>query len=164
MDSVEILIPDKEGNHLVVVLAFYDKYDKTVTFRIPAEFEDVEIADISIEKLDSTAPLSICSFYSMCAWLQEQFFQYPNAIFTFICSTDPLSSRHSHIEPEKVRWNIFEVLYSRYRTILEAKGIKSKDLVVGPEGYQTYAKVFYREKHAPIIHLVISHLESKYTL
>lgn len=37
MDSIEILIPDKVGNHLVVALTFYDDSIKTDTFQIPEE-------------------------------------------------------------------------------------------------------------------------------
>lgn len=35
MESIETLIPDNEGNHLVVVLTFYDNSQKTDTFRYP---------------------------------------------------------------------------------------------------------------------------------
>ncbi len=52
MDSTEILIPDNEGNHLVVVLYFYDDNDKADTFQIPQEFAELDIADININKLD----------------------------------------------------------------------------------------------------------------
>lgn len=48
MESVETLIPDNEGNHLVVVLNFYDDSQKTDTFLIPPEFAQLEIADIAI--------------------------------------------------------------------------------------------------------------------
>ncbi len=46
---------------------------------------------------------------------------------------------------------------------LREKGIDSKDILVGPEGYETFARVFYRTDHAPVIHLVISNLLSKFT-
>ena len=51
METVETLIPDNEGNHLVVVLSFYEEDQKNDTFKIPTEFANLEIADISIEKL-----------------------------------------------------------------------------------------------------------------
>ena len=35
MESIETIIPDNEGNHLVIVLSFYDDNDKTGTFQIP---------------------------------------------------------------------------------------------------------------------------------
>lgn len=49
MESVDTLIPDNEGNHLVVVLTFYDEYQKTNTFQIPSEFTELEIADIAMK-------------------------------------------------------------------------------------------------------------------
>ena len=33
METIETLIPDNEGNHLVVVLYFYDKEDMVSTIR-----------------------------------------------------------------------------------------------------------------------------------
>ena len=57
MESVDTLIPDNEGNHLVVVLTFYDEYQKANTFQIPPEFTKLEIADIAIEKLNLEQPL-----------------------------------------------------------------------------------------------------------
>lgn len=46
MESIETLIPDNEGNHLVVILYFYDDRDKADTFQIPSEFMGLSIADI----------------------------------------------------------------------------------------------------------------------
>lgn len=86
METVETLIPDNEGNHLVVALSFYDDSQKTDTFQIPQEFTGLEIADISIEKLDLDLPLGIRAFYKMCGWLIKQFMQFPNAVFSFILS------------------------------------------------------------------------------
>lgn len=57
MESVETLIPDNEGNHLVVVLNFYEDSQKADTFQIPPEFTELEIADIAIEKLYLDKPL-----------------------------------------------------------------------------------------------------------
>jgi len=162
MESVETLIPDNEGNHLVVVLYFYDDSDKADTFQIPQEFVGLDIADININKLDLCKPLGLRAFFEMCRWLLSQFLLYPNAVFSFICSTDPLETHHSDIPPEQCRWNLFECLYMRNKKRLSELGIHSKDISVGPEGYQTYAKVFYRDKHSPIIHLVAAHLDGKY--
>ncbi len=162
MESVEILIPDNEGNHLVVVLNFYEDNQKTDTFQIPSEFAGVEIADIAIEKLNLDQPLGLRAFSEMCQWLIEQFELFPNAVFSFICSTDPLKTNHNEIAPEQYRWNLFEYFYLRNITKLKRLGIESKDIIVGPDGYRTYARVFYRTSHAPIIHLVIAHLESKH--
>ena len=163
MESVETLIPDNEGNHLVVVLYFYEDYDKTGTFRIPEEFADIDIADINISKLDLDKPLSLRAFFEMCRWLTAQFLLYPNAVFSFICSTDPLASRHNDLAPEKVRWQLFEILLLRNLRSLQGHGINSKEMIVGPDGCQTFARVFYRDRHAPIIHLVIDHLTTKYS-
>lgn len=162
MESVETLISDNEGNHLVVVLNFYEDSQKTYTFQIPSEFTELEIADIAIEKLDLDKPLGLRAFYEMCEWLIKQFVQIPNAVFSFICSTDPLTTNHANIAPEQYRWDLFEVFYRRNLGRLRQLNIESKDIIVGPEGYQTFARVFYRASHAPVIHLVIDHLGSKY--
>ncbi|MBD5179858.1 MAG: hypothetical protein HDT01_01005 [Bacteroidales bacterium] len=163
METVETLIPDNKGNHLVVVLSFYEDNQKTDTFQIPIEYSSLEIADISIEKLDMDFPLGLRAFHQMCRWLIEQFVQFPNAVFSFICSTDPLATNHTMIAPEQYRWNLFESFYKRNISRLSELGIESKDIVVGPDGYQTFARVFYRMSHAPVIHLVIAHLNNKYS-
>lgn len=161
MESVETLIPDNEGNHLVVVLNFYDNNQKTDTFQIPSEFTGLEIADIAIEKLYLDRPLGLRAFYKMCQWLTEQLLQFPNAMFSFICSTDPLETNHQ-IAAEQYRWNLFEFFYQRNKAKLNEHGIESKDIIVGPDGCQTFARVFYRTSHASIIHIVIAHLTDKY--
>lgn len=162
MESVETLLPDNEGNHLVVVLSFYEDIQKTDTFQIPPEFTGLDIADISIEKLDINQPIGLKAIYKMCRWLIEQFMQFPNAVFSFVCSSDPLKTNHSAIAPELYRWKLFDALYQRNIDRINKLGIESKDIVVGPDGYQTFARVFYRTTHAPIIHLVVAHLNSKY--
>lgn len=81
MESIETLIPDNEGNHLVVVLNFYDDSQKTDTFLIPPEFAQLEIADIAIEKLNLDQPLRLRAFHRMYQWLTEQFILFPNAVF-----------------------------------------------------------------------------------
>ena len=63
MESIETIIPDNEGNHLVIVLSFYDDNDKTGTFQIPQEFVELDIADISIDKYPSVP--TIISFDSI---------------------------------------------------------------------------------------------------
>ncbi len=162
MESIETLIPDNEGNHLVVVLCFYDNIEKLDTFQIPQEFIELDIADISINKINLEKPLHLRAFNKMCQWLIDQFIIFPNSVFSFICSTDSLDTNHSDIASEQYRWNLFEFFFQRNFAKLAEMGIDSKDIIVGPEGYQTFARVFYRIKHAPIIHLVINHLESKY--
>lgn len=162
MESVETLIPDNEGNHLVVVLNFYEDNQKTEAFRIPPEFTELEIADIAIEKLYLDQPLGLRAFYRMCQWLTEQFVQFPNAVFSFICSMEPLETNHRSLAPEQYRWNLFEYFYQHNIYRLKKLDIESKDIIVGPDGYQSFARVFYRTSQAPIIHLVISHLANKY--
>ncbi|MDE5750327.1 MAG: hypothetical protein K2H87_06130 [Duncaniella sp.] len=164
MESIETLIPDDEGNYLVVVLYFYDERDKSHTFQIPEELSELEIADININKLDIDRPLHFRAFYRMCRWLIEQFMLFPNAVFSYICSTDTLETRHGDIEPERFRWQLFETLFGRYSNHLSDLSILNKELMVGPEGFQTYAKVFYRSKHSPVINIVISHLTNKYQI
>ncbi|MDE5788348.1 MAG: hypothetical protein K2H79_07400 [Bacteroidaceae bacterium] len=56
METIETLIPDNEGNHLVVVLYFYDDEDKEASFHIPSDFTNIEIVDINIRKLDLEHP------------------------------------------------------------------------------------------------------------
>lgn len=163
MESVETIIPDNEGNHLVVVLSFYDANDKVGTFQIPQDLAELDIADIAITKLYLDKPLHLCAFFKMCRWLIDQFSIFPNAVFSFICSTDPLETHHSNMASEQYRWSLFEHFYQRNILRLTEMGIESKDIVVGPEGYQTFARVFYRVKHAPVIHLVVQHLSSKYS-
>ena len=141
---------------------FYDYNDKTSTFQIPQEFAELDIADININKLALDKPVKLGALFKMCNWLLEQFLLYPNAVFSFICSTDPLENHHDNLQPEQYRWNLFENLFYRKQSELIRLGIKSADIIVGPKDYQTYAKVFYRDSHSPIIHLVIAHLSSKY--
>lgn len=117
METIETLIPDNEGNHLVVVLYFYENIDKANTFLIPQEFINLDIADININKLDQNKPLKVRAFFKMCHWLSQK-------SGTF-----------------------------RYQI---------KNIIVGPAGYQTYARVFFRDKHAPIIHFVTDHICSKF--
>lgn len=139
MDSIEILIPDNEGNHLVVALTFYDNTAKIDTFQIPEEFECLDIADISINKLDLDKPLHLRAFFKMCEWLIEQFLLFPNAVFSFITSTDLLDTNHRDIEPVQYRWNLFEFFYQRNISKLYELGIESKDIIIGPEDYHTFA-------------------------
>ena len=162
METIETLISDNRGNHLVVALYFYEDVDKIESFNIPIEFFDLDIADININKLDLEKPIAISAFLKMNQWLLEQFLLFPNAVFTFICSTQALETRHKGIQPEYYRWRLFDALTQRCRPRLSESGINVSDIIVGPEGYQTYARIFYRDKHAPVIHLVIDHIESKY--
>ncbi len=53
-------------------------------------------------------------------------------------------------------------IFIRNKKRLNELNIHSKFILVGPDGYQTYARVFYRDRHAPVIHLVIDHLKDKY--
>ena len=83
-------------------------------------------------------------------------------LFSFICSTDPLETNHRNIAPELYRWNLFEYFYRHNIDRLNKLGIESKDIIVGPDGYQSFSRVFYRTSHAPVIHLVATHIENKY--
>ena len=131
MESIETIIPDNEGNHLVIVLSFYDDNDKTGTFQIPQEFVELDIADISIDKLHIDLPLNLSAFFKMCQWLIDQFSIFPNAVLSFICSTDPLETHHSAMASEQYRWNLFENLYQRNIPKLTEMGIESGDRVKG---------------------------------
>ena len=164
MESIETLIPDNKGNHLVVVLSFYEESDKTDTFHIPIEFSELDIIDINIHKLDLNKPLAVGAFFKMCKWLIERLLLFPNAVFSFICSTEDLSTHHDNLAPEMYRWNLFECLYNRNKSVLSDLMIQSKKVVVGPLGYQTNARVFFRDIHSPIIHIVEDHLKDKYAM
>lgn len=73
-----------------------------------------------------------------------------------------MENHHTNLASEQYRWNLFEYFYKRNIARLAEMGIESKDIVVGPEGYQTFARVFYRAAHAPVINLVTQHLSNKY--
>lgn len=162
MDTIETLIPDNKGNHLVVVLYFYDNSSKINAFQIPPEFHDIEIADININKLDIDKPLGLVAFNKMCDWLIEQFMLYPNSVFSFICSLEPVGNYNHLLSPEKYIWNLFDLLFRRNIPKLERLGIHSKNIIVGNGNYQTDARIFYRDKHAPIVYIVESHIIEKY--
>lgn len=164
METVETLIPDNEGNHLVVVLSFYDELQKASTLLVPLDSSDLDLVDISIEKLNLDLPLGLGAFFKMCNWLVEQFNLYQNAVFFFICSIDDISTHHLNLTPEQYRWNLFECLFKRNYQRLRDLEIYSKDIIVGPEGFQSFARVFYRAKHAPIVHVVSDGLRSKYQI
>ena len=153
MESVEALIPDNKGNHLVVALHFYDETIKLDSFEIPLEFSDLDIADISINKLDPDRPLGLSAFNGLCSWLIGQ--------FLFICSTNPLDTNHEDLSSEEYRWALFESLLKRNKHKLDDLEIISRDIIVEVGEFRTYARVFYRGEHAPIIHLVIDHLTQK---
>ena len=57
MGNTENIFSDNRGNQLMVALYFYDKYEKINTLKIPEEYADIEIADISIEKIELDKPL-----------------------------------------------------------------------------------------------------------
>lgn len=162
MITIENLISDNKDNHLVVVISFYDNIDKTNIFQIPEEFKNIEIADINIRKLDLNIPIGLSAFLQLSNWILKQFLLFPNAIFTYICSTQTLHTRHSDIPSEKFRWLLFETLHNRMKTALECHHINCKDIIVGPEGYETYAKIYYRNRHAPLVHIVTDTLLNKY--
>ena len=87
---------------------------------------------------------------------------YPHSIFSFICSLEPLTTHHNQLSSEQYRWSLFEILFKRNISRLEKLGIHSKKIIVGKDDYQTDARVFYRDKHAPIVHIVESHIKEKY--
>lgn len=158
METIENTFYDNEGNHLLVALDFYDNLYKKTTLHIPEEYSDIDIVDISISKLFVNKPIHFSAFFKMCSWLLECFNRHPTAIFTYICSTEELNTNHENLEPHLYRWILFDVLLKRSfrRTMLNIQ-----DVVVGPEGYQSYGRAIYRNKQAPIIHIVVAHLQEK---
>lgn len=161
MEREETLISDNEGNHLLVALDFYDEDYKFAVLNIPPEFDDIEIADISIEKDMLDKPIGYKAFADMCAWLAARFSGHRNLIMTFICSIDELTTNHPSITPQKYRWNLFDLLYKRTISQKIISNINIQDVIIGPEGFQSYGRAFYRDSHAPIVHLIVSHLNGK---
>lgn len=163
MDRLENFIPDSKGNHLVVVLYLYDDDYKRQTLLIPDEFVGIDIADINIRKLDINAPIGLKAWFDMCNWLLDQAEMFTNMIFCYTCSIESLDNRHYELEPKEYRWNLFNALNNRYSKRLEEKGINTQDIYIGDEEFGTYARIYYRSQHSPIIYLVTDHLLSKYS-
>ena len=162
MGNTENIFSDNRGNQLMVALYFYDKYEKINTLKIPEEYADIEIADISIEKIELDKPLHYGAFAAMNRWLFEQFELHPNAIFSFICSLDALDTNHQNMPPEQYRWRLFDALYNRFIKYNQYANIHTQDVIFGPDDYLAYTRTFYRSQHAPIIYIVGSYLKDKY--
>lgn len=158
MKSIENTFSDNEGNHLMVALDFYDEAYKQNTLQIPEEYSDIDIVDISIEKVFVDKPIHYSEFFKMCTWLLQQFSIYDNAVFTYICSFDELKTNHLDIEPQFYRWSLFDRLFQRTSSYIQ---LNTQDVIVGSDGYQSYGRAFFRDKHAPIIHIITSHLQDK---
>lgn len=158
MTSIEQIFSDKKGNHLLVALYLCDNDYKLKALNIPEEYTDIEIVDINIGKASIEKPIHPVALFKMTSWLLEQFKAHPNTIFTFICSTDGLSTNHPDDLPQTYRWNLFDKLHQR---IAKTTHLNVQDVKVGPEGYQSYGRAFYRDEHAPIIHIISSHLKEK---
>lgn len=146
----------------MVALNFYDGDEKVRTLKIPEEYADIEIADINIEKTELDRPLHYAAFAAMTKWLFEQFNLHPNAVFSFICSLDELNSHHTQMPPERYRWELFDALYQRFINHNEHADIMIQDVIFGPEDYMSYTRTFYRNRHAPVIHIVAAYLKEKY--
>lgn len=158
MESIEKTFSDKGGNHLLVALYFYDSDYKQKALNIPEEYSNVNIIDIDITKAFVDMPINPIVFFQMSDWLLKQFEQMEDTIFTFICSTGELDTHHPEMLPQKYRWDLFDRLYQR------KKGhnyIRIQDVIVGPEGYQSYGRAFYHETQSPIIHIISAYLQEK---
>lgn len=158
MESVEISFPDNKGNHLLIALDFCDNSYKQSSLQIPEEYTDIDIVDISIEKVYLDKPIDASVFFKMTSWLLTQFEKYNNAIFTYICSTDDLETNHNKIKPQEYRRDLFNILLRR---VSDKQKFKIQDIIIGPKDYLTFGRAFYRDKHAPIIFIVVSHLQDK---
>lgn len=161
MESIERTFSDNEGNHLLVALCFCDDDYKRDTLHVPEEFLDIEIVDIETTKAYVDKPIHYGVFFKMSSWLIEQFDVHRDAIFTFICSIDELETNHPGDLPQTYRWNLFDRLYQRYS---EKAGVNVQDVVIGPEGFRSFGRAFYRDCHAPIIHIVTAYLQEKQML
>lgn len=160
--------PDNKGNHLLVALYFYGRRYKEEVLNIPSEYSATEIADISIEKADMDRGLAYTAFVAMNQWLLERIREHPNAVFTFICSTDPFENNSGEeikdgAEAQDYRWRLFNRLYDRVSAIHKDLKLNIQDIVVGPEGYESHARAFYPDIHQPIIHIITANLTEKYT-
>ncbi len=158
---IERTFSDNEGNHLLVALCFYDDENKRDTFHIPEEYNDIEIIDIEITKAYVDKPIHPVVFFRMSAWLLEQFEIHRNAVFTFICSFDKLNTNHPAQTSQTYRWMLFDRLYRR---LGPQPDLNIRDVIVGPDGFQSYGRAFYRTPHAPIIHIIASYLQDKQLL
>ena len=158
MNSIKETFSDNEGNHILVALNFYDELDKRSTLQIPEEYADIEIVDINISKVHLDKPINHAMFFKMSTWLLHQFESHKNGIFTYICSTDDVISNHGDILPQMYRWTLFDRLFRRLRI---AHHINVQDVIVGPQGYTTYGRAFYRDIHAPIVYIVTAYLQDK---
>lgn len=158
MESIEQTFSDNKGNHLLVALYFYDNDYKQTSLHIPDEYADVEIVDIDIEKTFRDKQIHPVVFFRMSSWLLQQFNDYENAVFSFICSTEDLATNHPDQSPQSYRWNLFDRLYRRMAQKAE---INTQDVIVGPDGYQSFGRAFYRDRHASIIHIVAAYLQEK---
>ena len=164
MESIEQIFSDNKGNQLMVALYFYGYDEKINTLHIPEEYASIEIADINIEKTELGNPLHYGAFVAMNRWLFKQFELHPDAVFSFICSFDELDNNHKDMPPEKYRWNLFDALFQRFMKNNQYKGVYTQDVIFGPEGYLSYTRTFYRNKHSPIIHVVSAYLREKYNV
>lgn len=158
MESIEKTFSDKGGNHLLVALYFYDNDYKQDFLHIPEQYSHIKIIDIDITKAFVDLPINPVVFFRMSDWLLMQFEQMEDSIFTFICSTAELNTHHNNLLPQTYRWDLFDKLYQRKKN---HPGIRVQDVIVGPEGYQSYGRAFYHEKHSPIIHIISSYLHEK---
>lgn len=161
MESIEHKFSDTEGNHLLVALYFCDDDYKRDSLHIPEEYAGVKVADINITKAYVEKPIHFSVFFKMSSWLLQEFERHDDVIYTFICSTEELATNHPDILPQEFRWNLFDRLYERYS---DKSRINVQDVIVGPEGYQSLGRAFYRDKHAPIINLIAAYLQEKQQL
>ena len=161
MESIERRFSDKEGNHLLVALCFCDDDYKRDSLHIPFEYTDIKVIDINITKAYVEKPIHFSVFFKMSSWLLQEFEKNDDAIYTFICSTDELSTNHPDFLPQEFRWELFDKLYKRKSNTFQ---INIQDAVVGPAGYQSLGRAFYRDKHAPIINIIVAYLQEKQQL
>jgi len=161
MESIEQRFSDKEGNHLLVALYFCDDDYKRNSLHIPEEYADIKVIDISITKVYVERPIHFSVFFKMSSWLLQEFERHEDAVYTFICSTEELDTNHPNFLPQEFRWKLFDRLYIRQAN---TSHINVQDVIVGPEGYQSLGRAFYRDKHAPIINVIVAYLQEKQQL
>ena len=157
--SIKTTFSDNEGNHLLVALDFYTDYYKQQTLHIPEEYCYIEIAEISITKFDVDKPIHPAVFFKMSTWLLSQFQDLHNVVFTYICSTDELTTNHAHHNSQTYRMNLFDSLLQRKCL---PNTIKYQDVVIEMDGEnETYGRAFYTDMQAPIIYIICDYLCGK---
>lgn len=139
-----------------MALNFYDSDYKTNILGIPPEFANIEIVDIALEKVYIDNPIHFSVFFKMSSWIFSTFNQN-DAIFSYICSIDSIENNRQLV-PQLYRKTLFDLLLKR---IPDCNNILNMDFEIGDGEYKTYGRIFYKQRHIPIIYAVLDNLKDK---